>query len=80
MIAENSVHNKWNVLLGRQFRRPSNGLVLYRVGEIMEHRRYGYRGVVFGWDPACTAGDEWIAQMNVDALPGQPHDSFCTQA
>ena len=49
-------------------------MVHYRVGEIIEHKRYGYRGVIFGWDPVCTAGDDWIAQMNVDALPGQPPD------
>ncbi|KAK9903275.1 hypothetical protein WJX75_001714 [Coccomyxa subellipsoidea] len=60
----------------RQFRRPSNGSVQYRVGEIIEHKRYGYRGVIFGWDPSCTAGDDWIAQMNVDALPGGRNQPF----
>ena len=36
----------------------------------MTHAQYGYRGVVTGWTPVCQASADWIAQMNVDALPG----------
>ena len=42
----------------------------HRVGQVMTHAQYGYRGVVYGWTPTCQASQEWIQQMNVDALPG----------
>lgn len=62
-------------MLHRQIRRPSNNSVRFRVGDIMMHKRYHYRGVIYGWDPICKASDEWIAQMNVDALSGRAQSS-----
>ena len=54
----------------RQLRRPGGCGVRHRVGQVMTHAQYGYRGVIYGWTPTCQAGQEWIQQMNVDALPG----------
>lgn len=31
----------------------------YQVGELVQHRRYGYRGVVAGRDGECCASEEW---------------------
>ena len=31
----------------------------FNIGQLVRHRRYGYRGVVAGWDPACEADDQW---------------------
>jgi heat shock protein HspQ len=31
----------------------------FRVGQLVKHRRYGYRGVVVAVDPHCQATDEW---------------------
>lgn len=45
------------------------------VGMMFRHKRYGYVGLVLGWDGECKAGDEWIRAQNVDDLPrgrGQP--------
>ncbi len=33
--------------------------VLFRAGQIVDHVRYGYRGVVVGYDPTCQATDAW---------------------
>ncbi len=33
--------------------------LLFRVGQIVHHLRYGYRGVVVGYDPTCQADDAW---------------------
>jgi len=33
--------------------------VLFRVGQIVHHLRYQYRGVVIGYDPTCHADDAW---------------------
>ena len=31
----------------------------FQVGELVRHRRYGYRGVVAGHDETCQASEEW---------------------
>lgn len=41
----------------------------FRVGDVVRHLRYNYRGVVCGWDLTCAASEEWIQRMGVDALP-----------
>uniref|UniRef100_A0A061R9L8 F-box protein 21 n=1 Tax=Tetraselmis sp. GSL018 TaxID=582737 RepID=A0A061R9L8_9CHLO len=46
---------------------PPEGLGC-RVGDIVRHRRFGYRGVIAGWDVRCMASEDWKAQMNVGAL------------
>eukprot|EP00271_Cylindrocystis_brebissonii_P003082 TRINITY_DN13826_c0_g1_i1.p1 TRINITY_DN13826_c0_g1~~TRINITY_DN13826_c0_g1_i1.p1 ORF type:complete len:309 (-),score=27.91 TRINITY_DN13826_c0_g1_i1:793-1719(-) len=43
--------------------------VLYRVGDVVVHRRYGYRGVVYGHDPQCSAPKDWQEAMKIDLLP-----------
>lgn len=43
--------------------------VLYRVGDVIVHRRYGYRGVIYGHDVECSAPNEWKEAMKVDSLP-----------
>lgn len=42
--------------------------VEYRVGQHFEHRRYGYKGFIVGWDDRCEADPEWIESMQVDNL------------
>lgn len=44
----------------------------FRVGQIISHKRFSYRGVITGWDRTCEGTQEWMAQMNVDALPSAP--------
>lgn len=50
--------------------------VLYRVGHVLKHRRYGYFAVVTGWDSVCRATSDWISQMRVDELPQGRHQPF----
>jgi len=33
--------------------------VLYKPGQLVRHKRYGYRGVVVSIDPECIAPEEW---------------------
>jgi hypothetical protein len=39
-----------------------------QVGTVIRHSRYGYRGVVYGYDPCCMASESWQQQMNVSRL------------
>ncbi|GBG68609.1 hypothetical protein CBR_g3150 [Chara braunii] len=40
----------------------------YRVGDVIIHRRYGYRGVIYGHDPECSAPEDWQEAMRIDML------------
>ncbi|KAG8169909.1 hypothetical protein KVR01_000654 [Diaporthe batatas] len=44
------------------------GEIQFRVGQHFEHRRYGYKGFIVGWDGRCEADTEWIEMMQVDNL------------
>lgn len=44
--------------------------VHYKIGQHFRHKRYGYMGMIFGWDFKCEADPRWISQMRVDDLPG----------
>ncbi|XP_070131531.1 F-box only protein 21 isoform X11 [Equus przewalskii] len=50
--------------------------VCYSIGLIMKHKRYGYNCVIYGWDPTCMMGHEWIRNMNVHSLPHGHHQPF----
>lgn len=50
--------------------------VKYRIGQVFEHKRYGYEAVIIGWDPICTMGEDWIEHMGVDRLDRGRHQSF----
>ena len=47
--------------------RPPN--VQYRIGQVIKHKVWGYRGVIIGWDPKCRAPEEWIKQMHREDKP-----------
>ncbi len=50
--------------------RELDGLdVCYTAGSCLEHKRFGYRGVIVGTaDHTCTKSDQWCEQMQVDKL------------
>jgi F-box protein 21 len=50
--------------------------VRFKVGQLFKHERYGYEGVITGWDRVCSAGEEWIQHMGVDRLPKGRKQSF----
>ena len=55
----------------RQVRRPNQAVAIqFKVGDVVRHRRYHYRGVIYGWDPECKAEEDWMLQMRIDQLPG----------
>ncbi|CAK8679382.1 unnamed protein product [Clavelina lepadiformis] len=41
-------------------RSPRKSFVKYRVGQTIKHKKYGYKGVIVGWDESCRAPDSWI--------------------
>lgn len=55
---------------------PDADPVQHRIGTYFEHKRYGYRGFIVGWDPTCAATANWIVQMRVDDLPRGRYQPF----
>ncbi|TQB69907.1 hypothetical protein MPDQ_001268 [Monascus purpureus] len=64
--------------LPKQVRRRTvrNKTVLYRIGQVFQHRRYGYRAIITGWDAECGASEQWMRTMNIDQLQASSHQSF----
>ena len=45
-------------------RAPATRRPRYEVGQIVRHRRYGYRGVVVAVDRRCEASEDWYQSNN----------------
>jgi len=41
-------------------------------GQLVQHRRYGYRGVVVALDPSCRASDDWYHRNKTQPPRSQP--------
>ncbi len=44
----------------------------FRIGDLVHHRRYHYRGVVFAVDPVCRAGEDWYLKNQTQPERNQP--------
>ena len=52
---------------GRPERKPQ-----FRTGQLVRHRRYGYRGVVVGFDLTCQADETWYYRNQTQPPRNQP--------
>ncbi|WPT15159.1 F-box only protein 21 [Picochlorum sp. SENEW3] len=43
-------------------------IIRYDIGNVIEHKRYGYRGIIMGYTATCEASRSWVSMMNVAAL------------
>lgn len=44
----------------------------FQIGELVRHRRYGYRGVVVDYDLTCQADDDWYQSNQTQPDRNQP--------
>lgn len=51
-------------------------IIRYDIGNVIEHKRYGYRGVIMGYTATCEASPSWVSMMNVGALERGPDQPF----
>ncbi|XP_042855383.1 F-box only protein 21-like isoform X2 [Penaeus japonicus] len=42
--------------------------VAYAIGMVMQHKRYHYTCVIFGWDKECRMPSDWVQRMGVHNL------------
>ncbi|KAK3096564.1 hypothetical protein FSP39_001327 [Pinctada imbricata] len=54
-------------------RSPRPPEVKYRVGQVIRHKIWGYRGVIIGWDPQARAPERWIKEMHRPDKPQWRH-------
>lgn len=47
-------------------------MYVFKVGTVVHHRRYDYRGVVFQADPVCKASDDWFLANQTQPNRDQP--------
>ncbi|GFQ76288.1 f-box only protein 21 [Trichonephila clavata] len=45
-----------------RYTRPPS--VTYRIGQVVAHKKWKYRGVIVGWDEVAKAPPEWLDQMH----------------
>jgi len=46
--------------------------VYYEIGTVVQHKLYGYRGVVVAYDRSCMAGDKWYFSNKTQPDRNQP--------
>lgn len=59
----------------RELTRDRQG-IRYSVGAKVEHLRFGYCGIIYGWDRICTQPVEWMVRMKVFDLPSGANQPF----
>ncbi len=55
-----------------RMREPDSSVARFRPGDLVEHVRYGYRGVVVAFDATCQATDEWYDANQTKPRRDQP--------
>ena len=45
---------------------------VFEIGQIVRHRRYGYRGVIVAYDPTCQAPESWYQNNRTQPDRFQP--------
>ncbi len=44
----------------------------FQIGQLIQHKRYGYRGVVAGCDPECRADEAWYLSNRTQPKRNRP--------
>lgn len=60
-------------------RTPRPQFVKYRIGQVVLHKRYNYRGVIVGWDSTGKAPEDWLEkslESNKQQWKNQPNYSI----
>lgn len=54
---------------GRKIQAPRHARARFAIGDIVKHRIYDFRGVIFDIDPVFANSDEWYEQIPEDMRP-----------
>ena len=56
--------------------KPRPNFVKFHVGQIIRHKKYGYRGVITGWHETCQQSTTWQRRMRISTLKYQDKQPF----
>ena len=59
------IQDNWN-----QDNKPN--IPRFKPGQLVRHKRYGYRGVVVDFDPSCQADKQWYQSNQTQPERNQP--------
>ncbi|GAQ85319.1 hypothetical protein KFL_002290100 [Klebsormidium nitens] len=62
------VFNALRAVVSLREERLDSSVARHQVGTVIQHRRYGYKGLIFGWDPTCQRPKSWVEKNRVDDL------------
>ena len=54
---------------GRMIDAPRSTRACFSIGDIVRHKFYGFRGVVFDIDPVFANSEEWYQSIPIDVRP-----------
>jgi heat shock protein HspQ len=54
---------------GRKINAPRHSHARFAIGDVVRHRLYDFRGVVFDIDPVFANSEEWYEQIPADLRP-----------
>ena len=54
---------------GRRIEAPRHALARFAIGDVVRHRTFDFRGVVFDIDPVFANSDEWYEAIPADMRP-----------
>ncbi len=60
------------IMYRKKERDADEAPALFQPGDLVRHRRYGYRGVVVDLDHRCRASDEWYQSNQTQPSRSQP--------
>jgi len=52
-----------------EIRHPRPPFVKFRVGQVIKHKSWNYRGVIIGWDEVAKASESWLNAMHPKDKP-----------
>ena len=54
---------------GRQIETPRHSRARFTIGDLVRHRKYDFRGVVFDIDPVFANSEEWYESIPLEQRP-----------
>ncbi len=54
---------------GRKIQAPRNSSALFAIGDIVRHRKFDFRGVIFDIDPVFANSEEWYESIPEEMRP-----------
>ena len=69
-------HQRIAQLQDEHWKKRDDCSIHFKVGQVVRHKRYGYRGVITGWDRKCMAPLNWQRKNRIQTLTDAENQPF----